>query len=464
MALTYRPLPQLWSSSARFVIVCTAAIVSLGDFWRLPYLLSAYGGSAFLLMYVLALVLMGMPVFSAQVLMARGAHTDVPGVVALWTRGTPHSRLWTAGAYVTLLGALLLLAAYAVIASWSLAYSMRAVFTGLGGGTMSQAASRFVAFARDGERGLGWLLLFVLLLVATTARGLPRGTEPVMRTLAACMLGLLSLLLIVVIWHGPARGAAGHLFSFDPDALGVRGVLEAFYQAFFSLSLGTGVIVALASHLPARAPAVRLSAMVIIASQVVALAFAVVLASLVPGIGDQFSAGVQRIFEVLPASVQPAWTMALLFVLLAMISMTTGIGLFELLVQAVSHRARVPRMQASVYTGLVVAALGLAAQNAFGVLSDWRVFGYNLFDCFSLVSARWLIPITGLMLCVLVGRVLARRRLAQAWTPQGEATGRDAATFAIWHGLLRYPARIALIAVVAYALGALRLAESIWAP
>ncbi len=444
------------------MIVCTAAIVSLGDFWRLPYLLSTYGGSAFLLVYVLALVLMGMPVFSAQVLMARGTHTDLPGVVALWTRDKPHSRLWTAGAYATLLGALLLLAAYAVIASWSLAYSMRAVFGSLDTVSMTQSARQFVAFARDGERGLGWLLLFVLLLVATTARGLQRGTEAVMRTLAACMLGLLMLLLIVAIWQGPAAGAAGHLFNFDLGALGARGALEALYQAFFSLSLGTGVIVALASHLPAQATAVRLSAMVIVASQIITLAFAVVLASLVPGIGDEFSAGVQRIFEVLPPSVQPAWTMALLFVLLAMISMTTGIGLFELLVQAVAHRARVPRLRASVYTGVVVAALGLAAQNAFGVLSGWRVFGYNLFDWFSLVSARWLIPITGLMLCVLVGRVLARRRLIAAWSPQRDAAG--TATFAIWHGLLRYPARIALIAVVAYAFGVLELIESIWKP
>ncbi|KEZ76952.1 sodium-dependent transporter [Salinisphaera hydrothermalis] len=462
MVLPYRPSPQLWSSSARFVIVCTAAIVSLGDFWRLPYLLSTYGGSAFLLIYLLALVLMGVPVFSAQVLMARGSHTDVPGVVSLWTRNKPHSRFWIFGAYATLVGALLLLSAYAVIASWSLAYCMRAVFGGLPGASVAQSAAHFVTFARDGERGLGWLLLFVLLLVATTARGLQRGTEPVMRTLAACMLGVLTLLLVVTIWQGPASGAARHLLYFDPAAVGARGVLEALYQAFFSLSLGTGVIVALASHLPARAPAVRLSAIVIVASQIIALAFALVLASLMPGVGLEFSAGVQRVFEVLPVGVKPVWTMALLFILLAMISMTTGIGLFETLVQTVSHRARVPRLQASVYTGVLVAALGLMAQNAFGVLSSWRMFGRNLFDWFSLISTHWLIPITGLMLCVLVGRVLARRRLIEAWSPYRDEAGM--ATFALWHGLLRYPARIALIAVVAYALGALDLIEAIWNP
>lgn len=462
MSLVNRPLPQLWSSAARFVIVCTAALVSLGDFWRLPYLLSTYGGSAFLLVYALALVFMGMPVFSAQILMARGTHTDLPGVVALWTATKPHSRLWSVGAYATLAGALLLLAAYTVVASWALAYSLRAVVGALGGVSVSQATEQFVSFARDGERGLGWLLLFVLLLVATTARGLQRGTEPVMRTLAACMLGVLTLLLLAAIWKAPGPATARLLFAFRPAELGARGVLEALYQAFFSLSLGTGVIVALASHLPARAPAVRLSAMVITASQVVALAFAVVLASLMPHMGGEFSAGVQRVFEVMPASVRPAWSMALLFVLLAMISMTTGIGLFEPLVQAVAHRARLSRLQASIYTGVAVAALGLVAQNAFGALGAWRVLGRNLFDLFSVISAHWLIPASGLMLCVLVGRVLARRRLVEAWNPHADGPGPW--TFAIWHALLRYPARIALIAVLAYALGALDLIESIWKP
>lgn len=444
------------------MIVCSAAIVSLGDFWRLPYLLSTYGGSAFLLVYLLALIFMGMPVFSAQVLMARGSHMDVPGVIARWTREKPHSRLWTLGAYATLVGALLLLAAYAVVGSWSLAYSMHAVSGALGGVSAEQSAARFVAFARDGERGLGWLLLFVLLLVATAARGLQRGTEPVMRTLAACMLGLLTLLLIVAVWRWPAAGASARLLRFDPGALGARGVLEALYQAFFSLSLGTGVIVALASRLPSRARAVRLSAMVIVASQIVAFAFAVVLASLVPGIGGDLSAGAQRIFEVLPVSVRPVWTMALLFVLLAMVSMTTGIGLFEPLVQAVSQRARLPRLQASVYTGVAVAVLGLAAQNSFGALAGWRLFNWNIFDWFSLISARWLIPVTGLMLCVLVGRVLARRRLIEAWSPRRDTSGTT--TFAVWHVLLRYPARIALIAVVAYAFGVLDLIQAIWKP
>lgn len=444
------------------MIVCTAAIVSLGDFWRLPYLLSTYGGSAFFLVYGLALVFMGVPLFSAQVLMARGRHMDLPGIVAAWTSEQPHSRFWTAGAYATLAGALLLLAAYAAIASWSLAYSMRAVFGDLGGASIDQATSRFWAFARDGERGLGWLLLFVLLLVATTARGLQRGTEPVMRTLAACMLGVLMLLLGVAIWQAPGADAAAHLLDFDPDALGARGVLEALYQAFFSLSLGTGVIVALASHLPSRAPAVRLSALVILASQVIALAFALVLVCLLPGVGDEFSAGVTRIFEVLPVSVQPAWAMALLFVLLAIIGMTTGIGLFEPLVQAVVHRAGLTRLQASVYSGVAVAALGLLAQSAFGALAAWHVLGRNLFAWFSLISAHWLIPISGLMLCVLVGRVLARRWLIEAWHPGQGGTGTMG--FAIWHALLRYPARIALIAVVAYALGALDWFESIWQP
>ncbi|XRG84476.1 sodium-dependent transporter [Salinisphaera sp. SPP-AMP-43] len=463
MTVPYRPLPQLWSSSVRFVIVCAAAIVSLGDFWRLPYLVATYGGGAFLLVYAAALVVMGLPVFSAQMLMARGCHTDLPGVVSMWTRDTAYSRAWVIGAYATLLGALLLLAAYTVVASWSLAYSLRALVGALQVASIEQGSARFVAFARDGERGLGWLLLFVLVLVATTARGLRKGTEPVMRTLVVCILGLLFLLGILAWRYPPEAAALQESLRFDFAALGVRGLLEALYQAFFSLSLGTGVIISLASHLPARAPAIRLSVIVIAISQMVALLFGFVIARLLPGGAAQLGGGVQRIFEVLPSLVEPSWAMALLFALFAVVGMTTGIGLFEALVQGVSHRFRIPRMRAAVYTGVVIGLLGLLAQNSFGVLAFWHPAQRNIFDWFSLVSAHLLIPATGLMLCVLVGRVLARRQLLAAW--QGDETATvGAGGFAVWLWLLRYPARIALIVVVAYSLGALTLIEAIWRP
>lgn len=456
----YHPLPQTWSSSTRFVVVCTVAVVSLSDFWRMPYLLSTYGGGAFLVVYLAALLAMGLPLFSGQLLMSRGSHTDLPGVIASWIDASTHSRFWVWGAYLTLAGAGLLLAAYSVIAAWSLAYSLRGLTGALNTVSLDASSAQFVAFARDTERGFGWLLLFMCLLVATAARGVNRGVEPVMRTLALCMLALF-FTLVVAAWLAPGSpAAASGLLAIDFSALGARGVLEALYQAFFSLSLGTGVIVALGAYLPNRAPIMRLSLLVIAVSVATAIGSAFILAVFVQAQGLDLGAGLQSLFEVVPAALGSGWRSTLFYLLTGLMSVTTGIGLFEPLVQSVQHRTGLSRLRSSVYAGVAIALLGLLAMLSFGPLATWRIHGYGLFGLMILVSTQFIIPLTGLMLCLLMGRVLARRRLVAAW--RGETDVGHAIGFATWHALLRYPTRIALVIVLAYALGALKLVEMIW--
>lgn len=323
--------------------------------------------------------------------------------------------------------------------------------------SLDMAQGQFVALARDTERSFGWLLLFVCLLVATAARGINRGVEPVMRTLALCMLGIFALLCIVAALDSQAGAAAQSLFSVDFSRLDARGVLEALYQAFFSLSLGTGVIVALGANLSDRAPVVRLSLLVIAVTVIAALASAFVLRVLVEQHGVALGDGVQSLFEVLPTALGAGWCTTLVYLLVALVSVTTGVGLFEPLVQAVQYRSGLSRLRSSCYAGVGV---GLFAMLSFGRLARWRWGGHELFGWMIVVSTQVLVPRTGLMLCLLMGRVLARRRLVAAWRHETDAGHKIG--FALWLGLLRYPTRIALVVVLAYALGGLRLIEMIW--
>lgn len=451
-----------WSSSSRFVIAMTAAVVSLGNLWRLPYLLSDYGAGAFLLVYAIALLSMGLPLFSGQLLMARGTRADVPGVIAAWTRNAPHSRLWIWSGYLAVVGAGMLLAAYSVVAAWSLAYSLRGVTGMLDGSSVSAASAQFVTFARDSERGFGWLLLFFGLIVATAAHGLRRGVEPVMRTLAFCMLMALTALVVSAAMHGRADDALYAIFAVDFAALGWRGVFEALYQAFFTLSLGTGVVVCFGSYLPSNTPVVRLSLVILGVDLAVSLACAFMLAVFVGPSEAALDVGIQSLFETLPVAMAGDWQAPIMFVLVALVSLSTAIGLFEPVVQLVQQRSGYTRLRATLYAGLALALLGMAALLSFGVLDRVTLCGYNLFGWLMLITAQLIGPLTGLLLCILLGRVLARKRLVDAWQHAGQysrATG-----FALWHALLRYPTRIVLVLVLAYALGALRLIEMVWFP
>lgn len=455
--VTVRPR---WSSSTWFVLVCAASVVSLGNMWRLPSLVADYGGGAFLLVYVGVLLTMGLPLFSGQLLMARGSGADLPGVIAAWTRAGPHSRVWVWSGYLIVAGTALLLAAYGVIGSWSFAYSLRSVIGTLNIDSMDAAQVQFIEFARDSERGFGWLLLFIGLVAATAARGLRRGVEPVMRTLSVLIVLILLALLLSTALDADAPEAIQALIGTDFSALGWRGTLEAFYQAFFTLSLGTGVIVVFGSYLPESAPVIRLSLIVIAIDLAVSLVFAFMLAVFVGGQDVGMGAGLQQLFEALPVALGGGWRMPIMFVLIALLSLTTVIGLFEPLVQLVQHRSGLSRLRSTWYAGVGVGLLGLLGLLAFGPLDDWRLFDHGMFGWMLLIASQVIVPLTGVLLCMLMGRVLARRRLLAAWSP-GESRMHRAG-FALWHGLLRYPTRIALIVVLFYSLGMARLAEMIW--
>lgn len=464
-----------WTSPVQFTLVSAIALVGIANFWRLPWLVSQYGGMAFLLVYGAALLIMGLPMYTACILLSRGNGQSVPGIISHWTAFKSHAWLWHAMAWLFMVAALLLLASHAVVGSWGMAYGLRAFGGQLATMTMDQAQDRFVALATDGEAGLGWLLLFFLMWAAMAAHGLNRGVEPVMRTLALCVFVITLLTLIFLIDKGRASVLLPTLHM-DWQALGIQGALEAVQQAFFSLGLGSGVVLALSTYLPLRANAIRLSARLLILPQLMGLLIAWLLIIATEGQVDDLGSGVQTLFTVLPVELQSSAFNALFYLLLILVCLTVGMGLFIPLVQVARHYFQLGRVRAAVQTGIVVALAALLAQNSIGALSDWQFHGLGIFDLYLLVGSRLVMPITALMACVLVGLVLEQRQLHRAWVgSRGLPIGLEATdirrttpvlsrSYRVWRWSLRYPTRILLIAVVGYNLGAYHLAQWLWNP
>lgn len=440
--------------------MCTAAVIGLSGFWRLPHLLHTYGGGAFLLVYVVALLALGLPLLSGQLLLARATHADLPGVLARWTRVGPHARIWVWCGGLAILGATLLMACYSVIGGWGMAYSLRAAAGSLAHLDLAHAQQQFDQLARDTEKGFGWQLVFIGLVVATTAHGVRRGLEPVMRTLAVLITIAIALLLVAAAWQTHAGAALQTLLEPDFDALGWRGVLEALYQAFFTLSLGTGVIVALGSHLPARAPVVRIAGAVLVLDLLATLALAFAFTALLDAPAAFQNNGLAGVFMLVPATVAVPWQLACIYVLLTLVALAAAIGLFEPLACLLQRRLQVTRGRASAYAGVGVWLLGLVDLLSFGPWARVRGYGVNIFDGLLLVATNFILPLIGLVFCLLLGRVLSRRRLEHAWHPH-PAAGKHWG-FVLWHASLRYPTRIVLAIVVAYSLGGLSLAQWLW--
>src|SRR5699024_2415551 len=449
-----------WSSSTRFVLVCTASVIGLSSFWRLPFLVSSHGGGAFVLIYVLAVLTLGLPLLSGQLLLARGTRTDIPGVMARWTRQAAHAGVSGWFGALAVAGATRFLACYSVIAGWSMAYGLRSVAGLLGQVDADTARTQFYAFARNTETGFGWQLIFIGLVVATGASGLRRSIEPVMRTLVLVILCGFVVLLVAALAQPDAGVVARTLFVPDFRAVTWRGVLEALYQAFFTLSLGTGVIVALGSYLPARAPVVRLASAVLALDVAAALAAAFLLAVFAHDTQTLLAGGLEGLFVALPVALGGRWPQTLIYLLIVLVTLTAAVGLFEPVVRLLQCRLRISRLRASLYAGVGVWIAGLLGLLSFGALSGISWHDIALFDAMLGLATNVILPAIGLVFCLLLGRVLSLPRMERAWQPQATPVGHLG--FVLWHGSLQYPTRVALALVLFYSLGGVAFVQWLW--
>ncbi|NBB83704.1 MAG: sodium-dependent transporter, partial [Alphaproteobacteria bacterium] len=246
----------MWSSRLAFILAASGSAVGLGNIWRFPYTAGENGGGAFVLVYLVCVVAIGVPIMIAEVMLGRrGRQSPINTMRALAEQQGVHPA-WQLLGWMGILSGFLILSFYSVIAGWTLAYLFRAgggLFTGIDAGA---AEAIFESLTSDPERLLAWHTLFMVLVVMVVARGVASGLERAVRFL---MPALFVLLLVMVFYAAQAGDfAAGVSYLFSPDLAALQrnaggAILSAMGQAFFSLSLGMGAIMIYGSYLSSHA-------------------------------------------------------------------------------------------------------------------------------------------------------------------------------------------------------------------
>ncbi|NNC24465.1 sodium-dependent transporter [Salinisphaera sp. USBA-960] len=449
--------PRRWSSYTTFVVVVVAALVNLSGFWRLPYLIEANGGAAFVMVYLGAALLVGVPLVAGQLLLVRGTNLDIFGTVATVTRRSRVAGLWRALAAVMLVALVLLLAVYAVVSAWSIAFAVRGLAGVLPTETATAATTYFHAFLRDSARGWGWLVLLATVVMAVAGAGLHRGLSVVMRMLAGLLvLGLAVVLIATYVWGGSGSALASWL-TFGPAALGWPAVIAAFGQTVFGLALGSGVLLGLGTYLPARAPVVRLAWAVVAGQVVVSLLAAAAVVAIIHPEGATRLDALQQLFVVIPAHGGAFGLAELLLAVLAVAAITTMLALFEPLVLFIERRLEWSRIRASVSAAGVILLVAGFALLSYGPLTAWPGVGRDVFGGLIWLVGGVLLPVGALWLAA-VSIAAVEKRLAVAHR-DGDTVG----GLKLWLGLLRLPALLALMVVAVESSGLLAWARALWA-
>ncbi len=440
-----------WSSRWAFILAATGSAVGLGNIWRFPYITGEHGGGAFVLVYILCIVIVGVPILMSEVMLGRRGRQSPINTMRSLAEEEGTSRYWEYLGWMGVLAGFLILSFYSVVGGWTLAYVVRAIGGAFTNVTATETSLIFNELISDAERLLAWHTIFMVLTTVVVARGVQHGLEKAVRFLMPALFVLLLIMVGYALSTAAFDEAVAYLFRPDFDSLQADDVLVALGQAFFSLSLGMGAIMIYGSYLPAKASIPRTALAIAAMDTTVAILAGLAIFPLVFSYGLEPGQGSGLIFQTLPIAFgqMPYGTLfgTLFFVLLMFAAWTSSISLLEPAVAWMHENHGIKRINAAIIAGIIAWIMGLGSLLSFNFWADNKLFGKTFFDLMEYLTTNIMLPLGGLLTAV-----FAAWMMKQASSSEELAMG-NRVSYHFWRIVTRYVAPVGVILVFLQAIG-----------
>jgi NSS family neurotransmitter:Na+ symporter len=434
----------LWNTRLGFILAASGSAVGLGNIWKFPYIVGQNGGGAFVLIYILCTIAIGLPIMLAEFTIGRKTSLNPVGAFQSLKPGT-H---WVKIGYMGVLAGFFILSFYAVVGGWTLAYVVKAFTHTISNFSSPKEAGQFFgSFISSTWEVLFYQALFMSICVGIVFRGIQGGIERACKILMPTLVIILILLMFRALTLPGAM--AGVEFYLKPDfsKVGPQTILIALGQAFFSLSLGMGCMLTYGSYLPERENLASATVYVVIFDTMIALLVGMVIFPAVFAMGLQPTEGPSLVFSVLPTVFVniPFGNLVsiIFFALLAIAAITSGISLLEVVVAYFIDQRKWSRKKAVLITSTIIFSFGVPSGLSFGVLSDVKVFDMTFFDHVDNFASNYLLPLGGMLTAIFVGWIWGTKS-AEEEIEKNEAKFRWRNT---WGFLIRYITPIAVFLV-----------------
>lgn len=413
-----------FGSKIGVVLASAGSAVGLGNVWRFPCEVGENGGAAFILVYVLCILFLGIPVMVSEFLIGRRSHANTAEAYRVLAPGT-HWR------WIGLMGvcaSFLILGYYGVVAGWTLEYAVASAVGVLG--EEQDFTVFFNAFVSHSWRPVLYMSLFLILTHVIIVRGVKDGIEKFSKVMMPLL--LLIICVLVVCSFSMPGSAEGLRFLLNPDfsKIDSKVILGAMGQAFFSLSLGMGCLCTYASYFTKDVNLMKTAGSVALIDTMVAVMSGFIIFPAVFSVpGLSADAGPGLVFVTLPNVFQMAfhslpwvgYIFSLMFyILLVLAALTSTISLHEVSTAFLHERFRITRKSAAncVTAGCLV--LGTFCALSFGVLKEATLWGMTIFDLFDFVTAKFILPLAGMLISIFAGWYLDKRLVRDEVTNQGK--------------------------------------------
>ena len=395
------------------IAATVGSAVGLGNIWRFPGETQACGGSAFLLLYILCVLILGIPVMLAEFSLGRGTRGDSIGAFKVFT---PRKPWWLIGGGAVL-ASYLILCFYMVVCGWTLEYLFESItgdlFEGIGQLDDAQMRALFAGkmseYIESDFRPLVFLGVAIAINVVILLGGVQKGIERLSNVLMPLLFVILAVLMVVSLTLPNAGEGVAYFLQPDFSKITPQVMVSALGQAFFSLSLGMGILITYSSYYPKDTNLTKTSVIVSLLSLLVALMVGLVIFPAVKsfGLDNEPLQGATLVFVTLPEifarlPLSALWS-TLFFLLLAVAAITSTISIAEVSVATLQDRLKFSRKKAVLSVLLPLILLSTLPSLSFGSLADFKIFGMTIFDFLDNFTTDIMLPLVSLGVCLYVG-------------------------------------------------------------
>ncbi len=443
------------------VILATAgSAVGLGNVWRFPYMAGENGGAVFIMIYVVCVVLLGIPCMVSEFIVGRHGQANTARAFRKLAGGTP----WSLIGYMGVMTGFLITGYYAVVSGWCLQY----IFASLIGhlqGDPEYFKTYFSELATHPVKPVLWTVIILGITYLIIEHGVREGIERASKLL---MPTLFILLLIIVGASCMLPDAdKGIEFLFKPDMTKMTSdvFLGALGQSFYSLSIAMGCLCTYASYFSRYTNLTKSASQIAIIDSLVAILAGLMIFPAAFSVGVNPDSGPSLIFITLPNVFQQAFASIpivgycislLFFVLLSLAALTSLMSLHEVSTAFIHEEMKVSRKKAALLVTVTTSVIGAFCSLSMGAVDVLTFFGKSLFDWFDFITGQIFLPIVGFLTCIFIGWFVPHQIVRNEFTNQGELKSIGyVRLFHVYIFLVKYVCPLAILLIFLHQFGLL---------
>ncbi len=431
-----------WIGKWTFILAATGSAVGLGNIWGFPYKAGTNGGGAFVLIYLLCILMIGIPIMISEIIIGRRSGNSPINAMKKTAIASNSSSVWQFVGWSGITAGILILSFYSVIAGICMNYIFISAFSS---GEIS-STDQFSDVISSPLNLIFWHTLFMFLTALIVSAGVKDGIGRMVKILMP-MLGFLMIFMVIYsMINGNFSQAMSFLFAPDFSSITSETLLQAMGQAFFSLSLGMGSIMAYGAYMPRDQKVINTSFTVGSLDTLIAMLAGLAIFPIIFAFNLEPNSGPGLVFiSMLSAFNQMQFGQIigpLFFMLLSIAALSSSISLLEPGVAYLAEEDILSRKRSAQVISIFIWILGIGSAFSFNIWSDFKLISdKNFLDSMDFIANQILLPLGGMLIAIFVGWFMKINFI------RDELGATSKIVFVLWRFFIRFIAPVCVASI-----------------